>query len=110
LEIKNAIIRSTKIENERGLSAWLTLDYGGMGQGFGGYMLKGGNANYGGHFIARCLDIGGVDEWSKLVGKAIRVRIEDGLIKAVGHIIEDDWFCPKDEFAKLAKSSESSGV
>jgi hypothetical protein len=72
-------------------------------------MLKGGRANYAGHFIARCLDIGGVDEWSKLRGKSIRVRIEDGLIKAVGHIINDDWFCPKAEFDKLtAESSEDS--
>lgn len=105
MEIKNAVIRGVQIENERGLSAWLTLDYGGSGQGFGGYMLRGGKANYGGHFIARCLDIGGVDEWSKLVGKAVRVRVDDGLIKAVGHIIEDDWFDPKAEFDKLTRES-----
>lgn len=93
-ETKNAVIKSVKIENERGLSAWLHLDYGGSGQGFGGYMLLGGERNYCGIFIARCLDIGGVDEWSKLVGKTIRVRVYDGLIKSIGHIIKDDWFTP----------------
>jgi len=100
METQNAIITSVAIENERGLSAWLHLDYGDSGQGFGGYMLLGGARNYCGYFIARCLDIGGVDEWSKLRGKSIRVRIENGLIKAIGHIVKDDWFTPSIDLEK----------
>ena len=39
--IKNAKIESTKLGFDRGtiMSCWLHLDYGGAGQGFGGYVL-----------------------------------------------------------------------
>lgn len=104
--IQNAIIESTRFDIERGLSAWLILDYGGSGQGFGGYQLYSPKSytnhnfqwNYCGHFIYRCLEIASVDDWSKLPGKTFRVRSEDGLIKSIGHIIKDDWFNPSTDF------------
>lgn len=111
MEISNALIESVRFDNERGLSAWIMLDFGGSGQGFGGYMLyapegwaahnTGGDLT--GHFIYRVLQIVGVDDWSKLVGKPVRVRKQSHFdtIDAIGHIIKDEWFCPKEEFAKL---------
>ena len=37
-EERNAVIESARLEIERGLlTAWLMLDYGGAGQGFGGW-------------------------------------------------------------------------
>lgn len=41
MTIKNAIINNAKIHFENGgiLTVWLGLDYGGSGQGFGGYSL-----------------------------------------------------------------------
>jgi len=122
-EIKNAVITSVKFDNERGLSAWLMLDYGGSGQGFGGYMLyapegwaahnTGGDLT--GHFIYRCLEIAGVEDWGNLVGKTIRVRSDraglGGTIVAIGHIVKDDWFNPKEEFANLlAKFKNECGA
>jgi hypothetical protein len=95
LETQNAIITRVELEGERGLSAWIDLDYGGMCQSFGGYMLLGGNKNYCGTFIRRCLDVGGVMEWSKLVGKTVRVKRDQGLAVAIGHIVKDDWFEPR---------------
>lgn len=106
---ENAIIESVSLDDaERGfLTGWVFVTYGGGSrQGFGGYRLylpkgfKRGDAKSGfaGHFIWRCMEIGGVTDWSELPGKAIRVRIENGLIAAIGHIIKDDWFCPADDW------------
>lgn len=108
-EIKNAIIESVRLDADRGLSAWLMLDYGGSGQGFGGYLLyapKGwrahnDGANFCGHFIWRCLEIAGVDDWSGLKGKTVRVKCNFGKAKAIGHIVKDDWFDPSAEFEEL---------
>lgn len=112
VEIKNAVIESARFDTERGLSAWLMLDYGGSGQGFGGYMLylpkdwkyHGGQPNFCGHFIYRCLQIADVDDWSKLRGRTIRVKATFGGVQAIGHIVKDDWFDPKAEFAQLQET------
>jgi hypothetical protein len=108
-EIVNAVIESARFDMERGLSAWLSLNYGGSGQGFGGYLLYApagwaahpGSLNYCGHFIWRVLEIAGVGDWSELPGRTIRVRRTFDKVEAIGHIIKDDWFDPTAEFAKL---------
>ena len=109
-EIKNAIIKSARINDaDRGfLTAWLDLDYGGSGQGFGGHTLylpksftHHGGPNYAGHFIFRCMEIAGVSDWDKIPGKSCRVCIVDGLVSGIGHIVKDDWFHPAREFAGL---------
>lgn len=110
-EIKNAVIEKATITcGDRGfLDAWLMLDYGGSGQGFGGYCLYLPKSfshhklqSVAGHHIFRCMEIAGVSDWHALPGKTIRVRIKDGLIDAIGHIIKDDWFSPKIDFAEVA--------
>lgn len=113
---QNAIIKSVSIDTERCLSAWLTLDYGGSGQGFGGYVLFAPPwdeisredpqrylGNYTGVFIHRCIEIGGVGRWEDLPGKTIRVRHDQpyGKILAIGHIVKDDWFNPETEFERI---------
>lgn len=103
MEIKNAIISSVSLSNgDHGvLSAWLHLDFGGAGQGFGGYALyapRNSARDYAGKFIWRCMEIGGVHEWSALKGRPIRVRGTSERIEAIGHILEDKWFNPALEF------------
>ena len=106
-EIRNAVIAAAKIDmGDRGLlTAWLTLDYGGSGQGFGGHVLYLPKSyshhelkSFAGHFIFRCMEIAGVEEWSKLAGKTIRARGNHSGIEAIGHIIKDDWFSPSEDF------------
>jgi len=111
IQVKNTTITSASISNgDHGvLSAWLSLDYGGLCQGFGGYSLylpkdfkhSINQKNYAGHFIWRVLEIASVTEWGRLVGKTIRVKSEHLKIHAIGHITKDDWFNPTDDFDKM---------
>lgn len=116
MEFKNAVIDSAIIDTgDRGLlTAWLHLDYGGSGQGFGGFILylpkdfrhhtiKGDHA---GHFIFRCMQIAGVESWDKMKGKTIRVKCNHSKIEAIGHIVKEDWFCPSEDFEKMNDSSK----
>lgn len=112
-ETKNAEIKSATITNDDHgiLTAWLTLDYGGTCQGFGGVVLYAPESlrnpsqedsrakrNPAGHFIWRVLEVAGVTEWSQLVGRTIRVRCSWNAVEAIGHILKDDWFEPAKDF------------
>lgn len=112
IETRNAVIEKATINSDDHglLSAWLHLDYGGRGQGFGGYALylpksykhSTNQKNYAGHFIWRVMEIAGVGEWSALKGKTIRVKCEHSKVHAIGHIINDDWFNPSDDFKGMS--------
>ncbi len=119
MEIKNAIIESTMLGSEDHgiLTAYLRLNYGGSGQGFGGYALDrftgpGSSAGervgtaYGMEFIRRVMKTVGVEKWEDLKGKHCRARMEDNGVYAIGHIIEDRWFCPTQDLVSFA-SKES---
>jgi len=104
--IKNAIIKSATITtHDRGfLDCWLDLDYGGSGQGFGGFVLYLPESfdhhrlmSPAGHFIYRVMEIAGVESWKELEGKPIRVKSSFSHIDAIGHILNDDWFNPESE-------------
>lgn len=113
-QIKNAVIEKAKLSySDRGfLDCWLTLDYGGSGQGFGGFVLylpKSWNhhklESVAGHFIYRCMEIAGVEDWDRMAGRTIRTSASHGGVRAIGHIVKDDWFCPEDDFAILRKEA-----
>lgn len=100
--IKNAVIENAVLSiDELGfLTSWLTLDYGGTVQQFGGlslYLPKSFKhhelKSVAGFFISRVMEIAEVTDWSKLKGRPLRVRGNDKGIEAIGHFIKDDWFC-----------------
>ena len=106
VETMNAIITSATITcGDRGfLDCWIGLDYGGTGQGFGGYVLylprsfKNHEVNSpAGHFIFRVMEVAGVTQWDDLKGKTVRVRASHNGVKAIGHIVKDDWFTPAED-------------
>lgn len=107
IETKNAIIDSVSLSNaDHGvLSAWVSLNYGGEKQGFGGYALYNPKiqteGNYCGLFIWRVLEIADVKSWDRLVGKAVRAKADLSKVYAIGHILKDDWFDIEEEFNVL---------
>jgi hypothetical protein len=113
MAVENAKISGTMLGNEdHGIfTAMLYLDFGGSGQGFGGYGLDAWQqeesyrrdiTGAGTEFIKQILYIVGVDKWEDLKGKYVRVKREDdnwsSPIIAIGNIIEDKWFTPKEWF------------
>jgi len=103
-KIKNAIIKNVKIEANNGiLTIWVDVDYGGSGQTFGGFNLYTPSEgldtkNYTGHFIWELLKISGVNDISKVKGKSIRIKSTYRNIESIGHIVNDIWFNPVEDF------------
>ncbi len=94
MKITNDTIKSTTLAITRGvLTAWINLDYGGGGQGFGGIMLYSPSQKYDatGWFIHSVLSVIGVENWEDLEGKNIRVKAEPTKVHAIGNIIKDKW-------------------
>ena len=102
-EEKNAVIKSTSLgyEDHGIMTFFLHLDYGGGGQGFGGYGLDKPNDGdrppyrlgtaFGLEAIMRVLDVVGVSEWEKLPGKSVRVRACHDKVKELGHYLKEEW-------------------
>jgi hypothetical protein len=113
-ETINARIERTELgyEDHGLLTAWLFLDYGWGGQGFGGYCLD----NYDqenrvrvptlvcGHFIMAVLRVVGVTKWEDIPGKYIRVDQDSGKVYRIGNIIKDEWFDPAEEFKQYREA------
>ena len=72
-------------------SFMLTTIANSTGQGFGGWDLR----FYGVDMLMRVIETVGVESWEKLGGAYCRVRSENGLLKAIGHITEDRWYEPE---------------
>ena len=113
--VRNAIIKGVSLDIERGiLTGWIELDYGGYSQLLSGEFFlhmqdndenKKNNNQSPGHFIMRCMQIGGVQRWEDLKGKTIRVISDNDKIYAIGHIVINDWFDIEVDFKKLQNES-----
>ena len=113
-EIKNAKITGTMLgqEDHGILSCMINLNYGGSGQGFGGYCLdephkvngefKGRRGTaYGMEFIRRVLETVGVEKWEDLKGKHVRADCEWVRVHGIGHITENKWFYPERDLVEF---------
>lgn len=71
-------------------TAYVTCEWDGSGQGFGGFDLrsKSGCLN----FVMGVQKAVGVRDWSALKGQFCRIKREGGMIVAIGHIVDDRWF------------------
>lgn len=104
IEIKNAVIEDVRLGYDRGtfLCAWIYLDYGGSGQGFGGYVLAKNTPptrplnDFGMEYINRILSVVGAESWEKLKGMSCRVKANWGHVYAIGHYLKDKWFDPEE--------------
>ena len=97
MEILNAKITGATLgEMGRGFTSMLDLDYGGSGQGFGGYALRGATTDKWIRGVLKTLEL---EAWEDLKGTACRARIEDGMVSAIGHYLKDQWFTPKTDLA-----------
>lgn len=94
-DIENAKIMSTHLgpEDHGIFTASLLLTGPGWGQGFGNYNLKYSDHAY--RFITGVLEAVGVDNWELLSGKLCRVKRDNGLIVAIGNVLENRWFEPR---------------
>lgn len=108
--IQNAVIESTMLgqEDHGILTCFLMLNYGGSGQGFGGWALdeprrdsadkflgRFGTA-WGMQFIAGVLKVLEVSSWEKLPGTHCRADADHGKVYRIGHILKDRWFDPNE--------------
>ena len=97
MEEINATIKSTHLgyEDHRIPTAYVNLEGPGWAQSLGGYNLR----SWGIRFITRIIDVLGVKNWEAVAGTVCRIRRSDtrNRIAAIGHIVEDRWFCPEDE-------------
>lgn len=114
IETRNAVITGTMlgVEDHGILTAFLYLDYGGSGQGFGGYALDGNagktwqsGGNICGRFIRRVLETVGVERWEDLKGKNIRAQADWGKVYAIANILRDNWYNPAEDFKALQENA-----
>ena len=100
MKIYNAKIRSTNLgyTDREQLTAYVNVDFEMGTQGFGGYNLSPeADPKSLGIFINSILGVTGVDTWEKLPGTYVRIKDENNFIVAIGNIIEDSWFEPRNE-------------
>lgn len=106
MSIINARIENVSLfhEDHGMLTAFLDLTWPGNGQGFGGYVLyspgRPQDPSMAGWFIWRVMETVGVMQWEQLKGQFVRAQSDGGLLKAIGHITDEKWFSPKDEWEK----------
>jgi len=103
-EIENARITSTMlgVEDHGILTAFVTLEYKSGMQSFGGYCMgnhdrhKRTESGFCADFIVNVLSVVGVEKWEDLIGKHVRADHDSMKVYAIGNLLKDEWFDPKE--------------
>ena len=111
MEIKNAIIKSaTIIKDSQGfLKArifFTTDDCEYQYENNNLYLRRksaiGNQISFAGHFIWQIMECAGVTKWEYLKGRAVRIKTDDLVVHGIGHIVNESWFNPQDEWSAMA--------
>lgn len=115
IEVYNAEVVKTYLgyEDHGILTLFIHLKYARGYQGFGGYAIdefdKQENRRKGSHicgdFITNILRVFQVRSWEEIKGYC-RVKVDNGLIVAIGNIVEDIWFTPTTDIRWNEKESK----
>lgn len=115
LEVKNAKITGTMLgkEDHGVMTFYIYLDYGGMSQGFGGYVLDRWiekektrrGSMFGMEAIRRILEVLEIETWEKLPGTPVRVKGNFCKIRAIGNYLKDNWV----DLSELGKKYDQYG-
>lgn len=101
-KIENARITGAKWNNEECLTHEIYLEGSGWSCSFGGYVLERNNAAIWIKNLMKVIGTGNIDS-DEITGKYVRVRFNgdnacNSQIEAIGNIIDDVWFNPKEVF------------
>lgn len=113
METKNVEITDVTLSMSGGyLRFYVFLEGNGFKGNYGGYVIGHGflgskefsaENGYGLVAMMNIMNVVGVENWEDLKGKYCRVKIENGCgdtVKAIGHIINDQWFDMREFFKK----------
>lgn len=116
-ELKNAKITDVSLTmgNYGSLTSWLELLGAGWGAGYGGWCLGHGylgskefkGSAEGLEYLMRIMDVVGVESWSDLKNKYVRVATKGwgDSIRIIGNLIDDKWFDSDSFFGDIIEAN-----
>lgn len=105
----NAQIRRVRLgyEGHGALTAMVEFQWGSFIQSFPHYIL---NGPFCALFVKGMIDAVGVQDWEDLQGRYVRLQLDGNRPPlAVGHIVEDRWFNPKQACDALIAKEAARG-
>lgn len=83
------------------MTFWVHLDYAHGGQALGGWALDGDDGgDLGARAVRHVLAVFGASRWEALGGLPCRVYRDSAKVHAIGHFLEDRWWCASTWFAE----------
>ena len=99
-EIENARITKTWLgyEDHGIMTSYITLNYGGSGQSFGGWCIGG---SYMDVWVRGVLKVLNKRKWEEIIGEYVQADHDKGKVYGIRSILGGEWFYPEEEFKKV---------